>query len=271
MPRLPLTFASCRYDRVEALRTGDVQPDGIDLKMIMFPAGRDVFDRMVGGQEFDIAELSASEYISLAGRGDCPFVALPVFPSRVFRHGYIFVNTRAGIRAPKDLEGRRVGVPLYTQTAAIWVRGHLTHQYGVDSRAIRWVQGAVETGGTPRQAACAAAAQAGARSSRTPPASRSASCWRGEIDALIGSRKPPMLGRSPDIARLFAELPRARARVLAAHEDLSDHASDRDPPRHSTSSIRGSRRSLYNAFVEAKARALARMHYGGSLASCCRG
>ena len=82
------------------------------------------------------------------GRGDCPFVTLPVFPSRVFRHGYIFVNTRAGIRAPKDLEGRRVGVPLYTQTAAIWVRGHLMHQYGVDIDTVRWVQGAVEKGGS---------------------------------------------------------------------------------------------------------------------------
>src|SRR5262249_28091762 len=77
----------------------------------------------VGGQEFDVAELSASEFISLIGRGDCPFVALPVFPSRVFRYGYIFINTRRGIRTPKDLEGKRVGLPLYTQTAAIWARG----------------------------------------------------------------------------------------------------------------------------------------------------
>jgi 4,5-dihydroxyphthalate decarboxylase len=103
---------------------------------------------MVGGREFDVAELSASEYISLHGAGDCPFVAIPVFPSRVFRHGYIFVNTRCGIRAPKDLEGRRVGLPLYTQTAAIWARGHLQHQFGVDLSSISWVQGAVEKAGT---------------------------------------------------------------------------------------------------------------------------
>ena len=132
MPSLPLTFACCRYDRMEAIREGIVTVEGVDLTCITLKSGRDVFDRMVGGQEFDVAELSASEFISLQGTGDSPFVALPVFPSRVFRHGYIFVNTRAGIRIAKDLEGKRVGLPLYTQTAALWARGHLAHQFGVD-------------------------------------------------------------------------------------------------------------------------------------------
>ena len=132
MSSLSLTYASCRYDRIEPLRAGEVQVEGIDLNVIVFPSGRQIFDRMVGGQEFDASELSASEFISLAGRGNSPFVAIPVFPSRVFRHGYMFVNARAGIRAPKDLAGRRIGVPLYTQTAAIWQRGHLMHQFGVD-------------------------------------------------------------------------------------------------------------------------------------------
>src|SRR4026209_1528046 len=147
MSRLSLTFASCRYDRMEAIREGAFPIEGIDLNCITLRSGREVFDRMVGGQEFDVAELSASEFISLTGRGDCPFVALPVFPSRVFRHGYIFINTRRGIRGPKDLEGKRVGLPLYTQTAAIWARGHLAHQFDVDLASIRWVQGAVEKSG----------------------------------------------------------------------------------------------------------------------------
>src|SRR6266581_6219649 len=148
MSRLALTFACCRYDRMDAIREEDVVPAGLTLNCITLKSGREIFDRMVGGQEFDVAELSASEFISLMGRGGCPFVAIPVFPSRVFRHGYIFVNTRRGIRTPKDLEGRRVGLPLYTQTAAIWARGHLQHQFGVDISAIRWVQGAVEKAGT---------------------------------------------------------------------------------------------------------------------------
>src|SRR5947209_12562049 len=120
---------------MDAIREEDVVPAGLTLTCITLKSGREIFDRMVGGQEFDVAELSSSEFISLKGRGDCPFVALPVFPSRVFRHGYIFVNTRAGIRGPKDLEGRRVGVPLYTQTAPIWVRGHLMPEYGVRLRS----------------------------------------------------------------------------------------------------------------------------------------
>src|SRR6266508_5288745 len=147
MSRLHLTFACCRYDRMEAIREGLVTVEGVDLTCITLKSGRDVFDRMVGGSEFDVAELSASEFISLNGQGDRRFVALPVFPSRVFRHGYIFINTRAGIRTAKDLEGKRVGLPLYTQTAAIWVRGHLMHEFNVDLATIRWVEGAVEKPG----------------------------------------------------------------------------------------------------------------------------
>src|SRR5690349_19287383 len=194
MTGLPLTFASCHYDRVAALRTGDVRPDGIDLRMIMFSAGREVFDRMVGGHEFDVAELSASEFISLHGKGDCPFVALPVFPSRVFRHGYVFVNKRSGIRTAKDLEGRRVGLPLYTQTAALWTRGHLQHQFGVDLGSIRWVQGAVEEAGTHGKPHAPALLRPVAIEQNHSGASLATLLARGEIDALIGSRKPELLG-----------------------------------------------------------------------------
>ena len=265
MSRLPLTFASCKYDRMEALRSGDVAADGIDLDMRVFKAGREIFDRMVGGREFDVAELSASEFISLAGRGDCPFVALPVFPSRVFRHGYIFVNTRAGIQAPKDLEGKRIGVPLYTQTAAIWVRGHLAHQYGVRLDTIRWVQGAVETGGShgkphapPLLKPANVEINASGRSLEDLLAA-------GEIDALVGSRKPPLLGRAPEIARLFPDF-RAIEREFYTRTKIF-------PIMHLIAMRRVLHEqhpwiaaNLYRAFVASKERALARMRYGGSLA-----
>src|ERR1700749_570428 len=112
MAPLKLTYASCKYDRIEALGSGEGRVEGIDLNVMTFPSGRQIFDRMIGGEEFDASELSASEFIAHAGRGNNPFVAIPVFPSRVFRHGYIFVTRKAGIRTPKDLEGRRVGVQL---------------------------------------------------------------------------------------------------------------------------------------------------------------
>jgi 4,5-dihydroxyphthalate decarboxylase len=264
--RLHLSFACCRYDRMEAIREGTVAVEGVDLTCLTLKSGRDVFDRMVGGQEFDVAELSASEFISLQGRGDNPFVALPVFPSRVFRHGYIFVNARAGIRAPKHLEGRRVGVPLYTQTAAIWARGHLAHQFGVDLGSIRWVQGAVEASGTHGKPHAPALLRPVAIEQNESGHSLGELLARGEIDALIGSRKPETFGRHPDVVRLFPNY-RVLERGLYESErifPIMHLIAIRRPlyERH-----RWLAASFYKAFVEAKRRALSRMRYGGSLAT----
>jgi 4,5-dihydroxyphthalate decarboxylase len=266
MPRLSLTYASCKYDRIEALRSGDVQVEGVDLNVIVFPSGRQIFDRMVGGEEFDASELSASEFISLMGRGDCPFVAIPVFPSRVFRHGYIFVNKRSGIRTPKDLEGRRVGLPLYTQTAAIWVRGHLMHQFGVDIDTIRWVQGAIETGGThghPHALPLLCPLPIEQNRSGRPLGELLAA---GEIDALVGSRKPPSFGAYPDVVRLFPN-----------HHALERELYERErifPIMHLVAIRRALYErhpwivaNLYAAFVESKRIAWARLRYTGSLAA----
>jgi 4,5-dihydroxyphthalate decarboxylase len=266
MSRLPLTYASCRYDRIEPLRSGEVQVEGVDLNLMVFPSGRQIFDRMVGGQEFDASELSASEFISLMGRGGCPFVAIPVFPSRVFRHGYLFVNTRSGIRTPKDLEGRRVGLPLYTQTASIWMRGHLMHQFGVDIDAIRWVEGAVESSGSHgRPHALPLLRPAKIERNRTGR-SLGELLATGEIDAYLGSRKPPTFGRHPDVARL-----------LPNHHALERELYQRErifPIMHLVAIRRAVyerhpwiANSLYAGFVEAKRIALARLRYAGSLAA----
>jgi 4,5-dihydroxyphthalate decarboxylase len=266
MSRLHLTFAACRYDRLEAIREGNVEVEGVDLTCLTLKAGRMVFDRMVGGQEFDIAELSASEFISLAGGGDRRFVALPVFPSRVFRHGYVFINTRAGIRTAKDLEGKRVGLPLYTQTAAIWVRGHLAHQFGVDLSTIRWMQGAVETVGTHGKPHAPPLLQPVAIEQNETGIPLAELLARGEIDALIGSRKPDELGRHPDVARLFPDYRLLERQfyqqtrifpimhLIAIRCDLYERQ-------------RWIAESLYNAFVESKRRARSRMRYAGSLSA----
>src|SRR6266436_3073372 len=145
--KLPLTFACGLYDRMLRLYTGEVRPAGIDLEFLANDEPRDIFDRMGGKLEFDASEMSSSEFISRLGAGPCPLVAIPVFASRVFRHGFIFYNRKSGIRTPKNLEGKRVGVPLYTMSAAIWIRGLLQHEYGVDLSKIRWVQGALKTAG----------------------------------------------------------------------------------------------------------------------------
>jgi 4,5-dihydroxyphthalate decarboxylase len=250
---------------MEALREGDVTVEGIDLNCLTLQSGRDVFDRMVGGKEFDVAELSASEYVSLSGAGECPFVALPVFPSRVFRHGYIFVNRRSGIKAPKDLEGRRVGVPLFTQTAAIWARGHLTHQFGVDLSSVRWVQGAVEKAGT-HGSPHAPPLLKPVKIEHNEGESLEVLLARGEIDALIGSRKPTTFGKHPDVARLFPDY-RALERELYQTAKIFPIMHLVAIRRELYERHRWIATSLYKAFVESKRRALARLRYAGSLST----
>ncbi len=264
MPRLHLTFAACRYDRLEAIREGIVEVEGVDLTCLTLKSGRDVFDRMVGGQEFDVAELSASEFISLAGGGDGRFVALPVFPSRVFRHGYIFINNRCGIRTAKDLEGKRIGLPLYTQTAAIWARGHLAHQFGVDLGSVRWVQGAVEDAGTHGKPHAPPLLRAVAIEQNRSGHSLATLLERGEIDALIGSRKPEALGPGSGISRLFPDY-RALERELYRTAKIFPIMHLIAMRRELYERNRWLATSLYKAFVESKRRARARLRYGGSL------
>jgi 4,5-dihydroxyphthalate decarboxylase len=251
---------------MEAIREGAVAIEGIDLNCITFRAGREIFDRMIGGREFDVAELSASEYISLSGRGDCPFVALPVFPSRVFRHGYIFINTRSGIRAPKDLAGKRIGLPLYTQTASVWVRGHLMHQFGVDLDHVQWVQGAVEKSGGHGKPHAPPLLQPVRIEQNTSGEPLGALLARGEIDALIGSRKPDEFGRHPDVVRLFPDY-RARERELFQQHRIFPIMHLVAIRRDLYERHRWIARSLYDAFVESKRRAHTRMCYAGSLSS----
>jgi 4,5-dihydroxyphthalate decarboxylase len=263
--RLQLTFAACRYDRLEAIREGSVAVEGVDLTCLTLKSGRDVFDRMVGGLEFDVAELSASEFISLTGNGDQRFAALPVFPSRVFRHGYVFINTRKGIRTPADLAGKRIGLPLYTQTAAIWARGLLS-ECGVDLSTVRWVQGAVEETGTHGKPHAPALLKPAVVEQNQSGRSLSQLLAAGEIDALIGSRKPDLLGRHPDVARLFPNY-RALERKLFETRKIFPIMHLIAIRRVLHARHRWLATSLYKAFVESKRRARARMRYGGSLAT----
>src|SRR5436305_10839214 len=132
MADLALPLACGPYGRTLALRDESVKPDGIALTYVARQPA-EIFWRMLQYQEFDVSELSLSNYTTLVDRGDAPFIAIPVFPSRVFRHGYIFINTDSGIREPKDLIGKRGGVPEYTMTAAVDARGRPGHEYAADA------------------------------------------------------------------------------------------------------------------------------------------
>jgi 4,5-dihydroxyphthalate decarboxylase len=205
MSKLPLTFACGLYDRMVPLFAGDVRPEGIDLNFLVIDAPREVFDRMGGHGEFDLAEMSSTEFIMRLTTGDCPFVALPVFPSRVFRHGLIAVNRRSGIKAPKDLEGKRVGVPLYTMTAAVWIRGHLQHEYGVDLSKIHWVQGSINKAGTHGTPNVAPMAKPIRIEIKDPGKTLNEMLEEGSIDAVIGTSLPESTGKDPNIQRLIPD------------------------------------------------------------------
>jgi 4,5-dihydroxyphthalate decarboxylase len=259
--RLKLTFACGYYDRTDALRTGDVKVDDIDLDFIAIANPREIFDRMGGKQEFDVAEFSTSETISRLAKGDDTFVALPVFPSRVFRHGYIYINRKAGIRTPKDIEGKRIGVPLYTMTAAVWIRGHLQHQYGVDLSTCRWLEGAINHAGRHGEPSSPPLLKPVKIEHDKDSRSLSELLAKGEIDVIVGTQHP---NPHPDIAPLFPDA-RAVERDFAIKTKIFPmmhlivirrDVYERNPWIAD---------KLYKGFVDAKNLALARLKRGHPL------
>lgn len=132
-----LSLACGSYDINRALIDGEVTPHGIDLTVLTYPSPQRHW-RMGRHGEFDVCEFSMASYLMFHGRPANPFTAIPVFPHRRFRHSFIFVNTEAGVRTPKDLEGRRVGVRTWQTTAGLWGRGILADQYGVDLSKVAW-------------------------------------------------------------------------------------------------------------------------------------
>jgi 4,5-dihydroxyphthalate decarboxylase len=203
MPKLQLSFACGLYDRMQALYTGEVRPDGIELNFIAIDQPRPIFDRMSGGQEFDLAEYSSSEFVQRFANKQCPFVALPVFPSLAFRHGYIAVHRKAGIAKPKDLEGRRVGVPLLTMTAAIYINGLLQHEYGVDLSKIHWVQGAMNTAGAHGSPTVLPLLKPVSIEQNRSDKSLSDLIEERAVDATLGTSLPEAVRTNPDVVRLF--------------------------------------------------------------------
>jgi len=148
--KLRLSLACWNYDRTRGLLEGRIQPDGIDLTYLDMPV-EETFFRMLRHQEFDVAEMSLSSYAVSLFKPDKPFVAIPVFPSRFFRHSCVYVNADAGIREPKDLVGRRVGNPEYQMTAPVWIRGILQDEYGVPADGVTYLTGGEEEPGRPEK------------------------------------------------------------------------------------------------------------------------
>jgi 4,5-dihydroxyphthalate decarboxylase len=205
---LELTMACGLYDRMLDLYRGDVRPAGIALNFIPMDGSagaREIFDRMAGNLEFDLAEMSSSEFFARRSAGETALVALPVFPSRVFRHGMVSINRRSGIKSPKDLEGKRIGVPIYTMSAAVWMKGHLHHDYGVDLSTIQWVEGAVNHPGPHGHPSILPLLRPARIEKNTSGNSLSDLLESGDIDAIIGTVLPDAIHHNPDIQRLFPD------------------------------------------------------------------
>ncbi len=146
MSKLRLSFACWNYDRTRALMDGSVQPDGIDLNYLNLPV-EETFFRQARFREFDVCEMSLSSYCVSLNRPDKPFIALPIFPSRFFRHSCIYINANSGIKEPKDLIGKRIASPEYQMTAPVWIRGILSDHYGVPVDAQPYLYGGEEETG----------------------------------------------------------------------------------------------------------------------------
>jgi len=203
MSKLKLTLACWDYDRTRPLIDGRVQSEGIDLEVkVLRP--RETFPRMLEDKEFEVSELSLGSYASLIGRGDCPFVAVPVALSKIFRHSCIYVRTDAGIRTPQDLRGKRVGTTQLGSTATIFMNGLLQHEYGVAMQDIHWFIGGLTT---PTQRPLIPLKLPDKVKVEFLPAEQTLEGMleSGELDALLAIFIPSIFQKgSPRIARLFS-------------------------------------------------------------------
>ncbi len=265
MSKLKLNFACGPYDRMEAMHYNRIEVEGIDINYMEIQAPREIFDRMVGSREFDMSELSLSEHVVWSSKGNSPFVALPVFPSKAFRHGFITINKNSGIKEPKDLAGKRIGVPLYTITAAIWIRGDLQNVYGVDLSKVQWVQGAVEKAGTHgKPPAVPDLLEPVDIVQNTSNKSLSDMLRDGEIDAIIGSRLPDSIRTDPDkVGRLF---PNSRDEEKRYYKETGIH-----PIMHTVAikreiyeENRWIASSLFKAFLESRNWAIDKMYFSAA-------
>jgi len=207
MSLVPLSIATGDYDRVRAIKDGRVPVQGCTVTYLT-PALEELFIRALIGAEFDACEVSLSSFLIALSRGKTPYRALPVFLSRVFRHSAIYIRTDRGIARPEDLRGKRVGVPEYQMTAALWARGLLEDEYGVRPAEMEWRNGGLEQTGRSEKLALDLPHDV-----KLTPIGRgetlSAMLAEGKLDALVTPRVPSCFGRAPNVGRLFPDYPAA--------------------------------------------------------------
>ncbi|MFZ2648734.1 MAG: ABC transporter substrate-binding protein [Burkholderiaceae bacterium] len=263
MSKLALTLGCWNYDRTRALMDGSVQPDGITLNYLNMPV-EETFFRMLRHQEFDCAELSLSSYTVSLFKPERPFVAIPIFPSRFFRHSCIYVNAAAGIREPRDLIGKRVGNPEYQMTAPVWIRGILSEHYGVPVDSVSYYNGGEEEPGRSEKIKLDLPANIRLQPIG-PTQTLSQMLHDGEIDALYTARMPSTFrSGGARVKRLFenyAEIEREYFRQTAIFPIMHTVVIRRSVYEAN----RWIARSLVKAFVEAQRRTYEDLNESASL------
>ena len=203
MPPLPLTLAISEYDHVRDLVSGRVKAKGIDLTALVLPI-EEIFYRFMVYREWDVSEMAMGKYVSLRSQGDTSLTAIPVFPSRMFRHSSIYVRSDGPVKTPGDLKSRRVGVPEWAQTAAIYSRGLLVHQYGLALGDIAWVQAGVNEPGRTEKVALKL--PPGVTVEHPAEKSLNGMLLAGELDAVLTAHAPAAFeAGDPRVKRLFAD------------------------------------------------------------------
>lgn len=200
MTKLNLTFGCWGYDRMKPIADGTVKPDGIELNFLDMPV-EETFFRQARFREFDVSEMSLSSYTVSLFRDVKPFIAIPVWPSRFFRQSCVYVNAKAGIKTPKDLIGKKIGVPEFQMTAPVWIRGILEEHYGVPVDSVTYWTGGEEEPGRPEKQKLDL--PAAIKVSAIPEhKTLSQMLALGEIDALHTARAPSTFD-GKTVVRLF--------------------------------------------------------------------
>ncbi len=202
MPKLDLNIACWDYDRTRPLMDGRVRAEGINLDITVLRP-REIFPRMLQDQEFHASEMSLASYVILKARDQCPFVAIPVMLSKIFRHDCIYVRPDAGINEPADRRGKRIGLPQYSSTAGVFIKGLMQHEYGVSPQEMTWFMGGQDT---PAPAPLVPLDLPTDIHLEFIPEDKTLEGMLadGELDALFATYIPNLfLNGSPTIARLF--------------------------------------------------------------------
>ncbi len=253
--RLQLTVAISDYDHVRDFATGAVRAEGIDARFLTLTI-EEIFFRFTKFREWDVSEMSMGKYVALRSQDDASLTAIPVFPSRVFRHSSIYVRREGPVRVPADLKGRRIGLPEWAQTAAVYSRGALIHQFGIKLQDVEWIQAGVNEPGRAEKVTLKL--PAGTRLTARPDASLNAMLLAGEIDAMLTAHPPDSFERGdPRIGRLFEDyrtVEEAYWRATGVFPIMHVVALKSDVvARHPWIAM-----NLFKAFEEAKRRSVAR-------------